>query len=170
MRLDELEFVRLDTATPPKIRAFLRPNCFRWRQNPLKIAIRSDAILSHEPRHVLSAVSQILTLENRGASARPLKLKEPQSHEFRHSDKFAPYSSEQGAPKQGRRTQGIAQRRSGTPFPCGRLWHAQSSDCPGAQLRQGVDCREHKQGLRLRLEALCPLVPIERHSPPAPFA
>ena len=150
MRLDELEFVRLDNATPPKIRAFLRPNCFRWRQNPRKIAIRSDAILSHEPRHVLSAVSQILTLENRGASARPLKLKEPQSHEFRHSDKFAPYSSEQGAPKQGRRTQGIAQRRSGTPFPCGRLWHAQSSDCPGAQLRQGVDCREHKQGLRLR--------------------
>ena len=52
MRLDELEFVRLDNATPPKIRAFLRPDCFRWRQNPLKIAIRSDAILSHEPRHV----------------------------------------------------------------------------------------------------------------------
>ena len=88
MRLDELEFVRLDNATPPKIRAFLRPDCFRWRQNPRKIAIRSDAILSHEPRHVLSAVSQILTLENRGASARPLKLKEPQSHEFRHSDNW----------------------------------------------------------------------------------
>ena len=93
MRLDAPDFVRLDAATPYKIRTFLRPACLQRNQNPQKIAIRADAIWSHEPRHVFSPVSQILTRENRRASARPLKLKEPQSHEFRHSDTQEPEKS-----------------------------------------------------------------------------
>ncbi len=51
-----------------------------------KMTIRAAANWSHEPRHVLLSVSQIPIQKNKRALARPLKLKEPQSHEFQQSD------------------------------------------------------------------------------------